>query len=92
MEIIHRNNANDGIFIAKDGEVEKGYIQYDWIDEKMLAVMHTVVVPAYRGQGVAKELLDTVAAFARDNQYRIRPICSYAVKMFAHGGYEDVAE
>ncbi len=81
MDSIHRNNTHDGLFIAKEGDIEKGYIQYDWLSSDELAIMHTVVDPAYRGQGIAKSLVDAVVVYAQANKKLVKPVCSYAAKV-----------
>lgn len=72
-------------------------------DEKMLAeitwtmlsdvmvVDHTFVSPDLRGQGVAKKLLDRAAGYAREQEFKIEPICSYVVTAFdRYEEYNDV--
>lgn len=57
----------------------------------VMAVEHTFVSPALRGQGVAKKLLDRAAVYAREHQYKIEPICSYVVTAFErYDEYEDL--
>ena len=52
----------------------------------------TFVDPSLRGQGIAKRLLDKLADFARENDLKIRPLCSYVVKAFEKSKeYGDVA-
>lgn len=53
----------------------------------VMAVDHTFVSPDLRGQGVAKRLLDRAAAYAREKEYKMEPICSYVVTAFER--YED---
>lgn len=90
MEIIQKNNAEDGLFIALDGETKMGYIQYEWFEPKVLGLMHTIVRPEFRGHGVAKALLDATVAYARENGVLIHAVCSYAVKEFRKPEYDDV--
>ena len=53
--------------------------------------MHTVVEEAFRGQGVAPALLNAAVSFARENGYKIRPICPYAEKVFQRDkSYKDI--
>lgn len=54
---------------------------------EVMAVDHTFVSPELRGQGVAKKLLDRAAAYAREKEYKMEPICSYVVTAFER--YED---
>lgn len=82
MKIGHRTTPEGGIFIAEDGGQRMGYLSYEWADDTVFAIMHTVVDKAYQGRGIAKALLDAAVAFARENGYRIRPVCLYAEAVF----------
>ena len=82
MEIGHRTTPDGGIFIADEDGKRMGYLSYEWADDTVFAIMHTVVEKAYQGRGVAKALLDAAVAFARENGYRIRPVCPYAEAVF----------
>ena len=54
MEITHKNNSKDGFFIAEENGKRMGYISYEWMNESVFAIMHTVVEPAFQGKGIAK--------------------------------------
>lgn len=82
MEIIHRTTQEGGIFLADENGHRMGYLSYEWADESVFAILHTVVDEAFRGQGIAKALLDVAVAFARENNHKIRPICPYAEAVF----------
>lgn len=57
----------------------------------VMVVEHTFVDPSLRGQGIAKNLLDRTAEYARENQYRIEPVCSYVVTAFERSNeYDDL--
>ncbi len=90
MEIKHTNNQENGIFEAFDNEKRIGYLSYDWESDSVFAIMHTVVDPEYRGQGIAKALLDSAVAFARKNSYKIRPVCPYAEKVFSRFSFDGI--
>lgn len=52
----------------------------------------TFVTPELRSQGVAKQLLDRAAQYARENDYKMEPICSYVVAAFnRYKEYEDLS-
>ena len=52
---------------------------------------HTFVIPELRGTGVAKQLLDRSAKFARENSYKMEAVCSYVVSAFNESDeYEDL--
>lgn len=47
-----------------------------------LIILHTFVDESYRGQGLAKKLMEKCDEIAKKNKLRIKPVCSYAVKYF----------
>lgn len=90
MEITHKNNSRDGYFIAEENGKRMGYISYEWMNESVFAIMHTVVEPAFQGKGIAKALLDAAVAYARANGLKIHAVCSYVVRQFEKTEYDDV--
>lgn len=63
-----------------------------WAERDGVMVMdHTYVSDALRGQGVAKKLLDATAEYARENNLKMKPLCSYVVSAFEKSdAYDDV--
>ena len=52
---------------------------------------HTFVDPSLRGQGVARQLVDKLADFARDENLKIHATCPYIVSLFEKSTeYDDV--
>lgn len=88
MEIKKGNNR---FFI---GESETNDIaRITWVNEKenVIAVDHTFVSPELRGQNIAGRLLKSVVDMARNENLKIRPVCSYAVvKLTRNDEYEDI--
>lgn len=81
--IIQQNNGErKGEFLAIDGEKQAGKMTYTWAGEKKLIIDHTEVDPAYKGQGVGKELVYAGVEFARKNQITIIPLCPFAKALF----------
>lgn len=66
--------------------------EIEWIQrENVMDMNHTFVSDELRGQGVAKKLLDQAAEYARENNYKMRAICSYVVAAFERSAeYDDV--
>lgn len=57
----------------------------------VMVMEHTFVSPKLRGKGVAKQLLDRAADYAREHDYKMEPICSYVVTAFErYDEYNDV--
>lgn len=57
----------------------------------IMVMDHTFVSPKLRGGGVAKQLLDKAADYAREHDYKMEAVCSYVVTAFdRYKDYEDV--
>ena len=87
MEI--RHVVNEGFFIFGENGDELAKLTYRKEGEK-LYFESTVVSPELRGQGIAGKLFDAGVEYARENGYKIVPICSYIVKKFESGKYDDL--
>lgn len=93
MQIIHEPNRNRFIACAEDG-AEVGYVEYSRFSPGLLSADHTAVRKEWEGRGIAMQLLDALAAFARAENLRIRPSCSYVAWRFSRytEKYGDVTE
>ncbi|WP_420827895.1 GNAT family N-acetyltransferase [Macrococcus brunensis] len=58
---------------------DKAEITFYTQGEDTIVINHTFVDPSLRGQGIAKQLLNRVIDYARENNLKIVPLCSYAV-------------
>lgn len=47
-----------------------------------MTVFHTEVSPQAQGQGLAKEMLDTMVEYARKNQLKVIALCPYVYAQF----------
>lgn len=57
----------------------------------VMVMDHTFVSPDLRGQGVAKKILDRAASYAREQELKMEPVCSYVVTAFErYKDYDDV--
>ena len=78
------------IVIFDEGN-EIGEITWIFDDAGDLVVEHTRVDGTYRGQGLAGKLVEKVAEYARREEKKIVPVCSYAKKEFERkSDYADV--
>ena len=72
------------------GNNEIGVCEFKDSDEGWV-IFHTEVNPNYKGQGIAKRLLDAIVNEARNRKIKIIPECSYAKKvMNRNNDYKDV--
>lgn len=72
--------ANNEIGVCEFKDSDEGWV-----------IFHTEVNPNYKGQGIAKRLLDAIVNEARNRKIKIIPECSYAKKvMNRNNNYNDV--
>lgn len=85
--------ATENGFVYTKGTDVLGEITFIPLEsQRQIIADHTYVSPAARGTGIARELLDALAAHARENGLRIVPQCSYVQSMFERHAaqYQDV--
>lgn len=92
MQITHDREGLRFIAANDDGEV-MGEIAYE-PNGGILSATHTLTDSRFRGQGIAAKMLDALAGYARENGFKIRPVCSYVVTAFEKKPeqYRDVME
>ena len=77
--------------LAFDGEKQIGECQYNVDRTGKWVIMHTGVRPEYNGRGIAKRLVESIIAAARERGVKIIPLCSYAQRMMSgKDEYKDV--
>jgi uncharacterized protein len=91
MEFQLKETGHDAFAFVyeKDGQ-NLGEITWTLLGDVMV-MDHTFVSPTLRGQGVAKQLLDRAAEYAREKDYKMEAVCSYVVTVFERSDeYEDI--
>lgn len=93
MQFEHINNQQEGEFFLQNEQNKRvAEISYIWDGEHKIIADHTWVDDSLRGQGAARQLLDTLVNFAREKQLKIVPTCSYVDAMFRRDhSFADVA-
>ena len=81
MHITHDENKHRFDLYADTG-VHAGELEYTLGEPGLIYAEHTAVSRAFEGQGLASKLLDALVAFARVNNLRIVPECSYVAHAF----------
>ena len=80
--------GNKSVALLWNNEI--GVCEFKDSDEGWV-IFHTEVNPNYKGQGIAKRLLDAIVNEARNRKIKIIPECSYAKKvMNRNNDYKDV--
>ncbi|QNP48800.1 GNAT family N-acetyltransferase [Diaphorobacter aerolatus] len=78
----HEESPTKGAFyIDRDGE-RVAEMSYSRTNEHMIIIDHTNVDDSLRGQGVARQLLDALVAWARGTHTKVLPLCAYAKAQF----------
>lgn len=93
MQFQHVNNQKNGEFFLDNKQGKRiAEISYVWNGEHTIIANHTWVDDSLRGQGIARQLLDTLVEFAREKNLKIVPTCSYVDVMFRREkSFADVA-
>ena len=77
-------------FIWKEEGDLKAEITWTQMADVMV-IEHTFVDQSLRNQGVAKKLLDEAANYARQNKFKMEPVCTYTAAAFErYKDYDDV--
>ena len=81
----------NGFYVGEDYIKPLAEITYHFRDDRILVIDHTYVSDTLRGQGVGGILVRKVAEFARKENKKIVPLCSYAKRvMIQNPDYQDV--
>lgn len=82
MHIQHHNTSKNGSFFIAEGEEKLAEMTYVWSGENRFIIDHTEVSDRLRGQGAGNKLVMAAVDFARNNNYRILPLCPFAKSVF----------
>jgi len=70
-----------GYFHIEEGPDRVAEMEVEVIGNEM-SVFHTEVAPVLEGKGVAKQLLETMVLYARQNNLKVKPLCPYVHAQF----------
>lgn len=82
MLIQHRNNTKEGVFFVEDAGEVLAEMTYRWKGDQLFIIDHTEVTDKLEGKGVGKQLVHAAVEFARANNHKIFPVCSFARSVF----------
>ena len=80
MDINHNHEQNRFEVLLEGGRVAE--LSYT-LEPGTLSITHTYVPDAARGQGVAGQMTQAALEYARSNDLKVVPICSYAAAYLA---------
>ncbi len=88
MEIQH-DIANQRFFTIVEGK--EAYLQYLIVDKNVLNYYKTYVPNELRGKGIAGKIVEAAMNYARENNLKIIPTCSYVDTFIErHKNFEDL--
>ncbi len=80
-ELELKQNESHFVYNLLDKGNEIGHIIFD-IEGSVMHVDNTVVSKEYQNQGLASVLFNSMIKYAKENNYKVAPHCSYvAIKM-----------
>lgn len=84
VTITRNDGESRGAYHATvDGQQTQAELTYRKDDGgKVLVADHTFVPNDLRGKGIAAKLVDALVSDAREDGFKIRPVCSYVVAAF----------
>lgn len=76
------DNGKKGRFVIYEDGVEAGEMTFTWAGEDKFIIDHTSVDEKFGGKGYAKQLVMAGVEFARENDVKVIPLCTYAKSRF----------
>ena len=79
MKYINNRSGNGGVLTLHKDEDEVGRLTYTIFPEDNKLIISFVLVHAkFEGRGMGKYLVEEAIKFARENNWKVYPHCSYA--------------
>ena len=90
-QILFTQKGKNSLFFIGEEESPAAYISFKHKNDNVIIAEHTVVSEALRGKGIASKLAVKLMDYARENDLKIVPVCSYVVGFFEkHTTYSDL--
>ena len=90
-EIKHKESDRRGMFYMEDKSGITSELTYSIQDNGVMIIDHTETRPELEGQGLASKLVKKIVEHARENNFKIDPLCPFAEVQFdLHKDYRDV--
>lgn len=92
IKIEKTEGQTGGRFVARvDGQTAVGELTFSRVNEKLVIADHTGVPDALAGKGVGKALVNHLIEDARQNGYRVVPLCPFVrAQSVKHPDWDDV--
>ncbi|MBW8358425.1 MAG: N-acetyltransferase [Weeksellaceae bacterium] len=92
MKYTNNKSGNGGVIMLNNDEEEIGRATYTiFPEDKKLIISFVLVHPKFEGRGMGKFLVEKSIEFARENNWKVYPHCSYARSVMNRmTGVEDI--
>ncbi|QHE88365.1 GNAT family N-acetyltransferase [Hydrogenophaga sp. BPS33] len=80
--IEHEEAGSKGAFYTRQGSERLAEMTYSRTNDTLIVIDHTEVDDRLKGQGVGRQLLDALVAWARKTQTKVIALCPYAKAQF----------
>ncbi len=90
MLIQHNHKGQDGTFYIQENEDVLAEMTYHMQGENIMVIDHTKVDEALRGRNIGYELVKEGVEYARQEGFKIIPVCKFAKAMFER--YEEIRD
>ena len=80
--IQHEEAASKGAFYIDKAGQRVAEMTYSRTNATMIIIDHTEVDDSLRGEGVGRQLLDALVAWARETGTKVLPLCPFAKAQF----------
>jgi Predicted acetyltransferase len=89
---LEKLDAAHGRYVAHvDGRADEAELTFTWRDEHLLSADHTGTPDELRGMGIALALVERLVADARNQGFKIIPLCPYIREKYeSHPEWADV--
>ena len=78
----HEEAASKGAFYINKAGQRVADMTYSRTNATMIIIDHTDVADSLRGEGVGRQLLDALVAWARNTGTKVLPLCPFAKAQF----------
>lgn len=76
--ITHHETETKGEFVLKRDGKQVGKMTYSKTGESKIIIDHTEVKKPFRNSGAGRELVEHGVEWARRNNIKVKPLCSFA--------------
>ncbi len=78
----HQETDSKGAFFVQQGQERLAEMTYSRTNATLIVIDHTDVDERLKGQGVGRQLLDALVAWARETQTKVIALCPFAKAQF----------